>query len=96
MSSLVSFVQARRLHYGDELYHKYLKNADGSAQRWRVTGMPKTWKTRPGEIRVPLKRGMSEYGVLDQYNLNDFTLREPRVRRRASRRKRGRVGLLGY
>lgn len=91
---MVSLIQAKRLHYGQELYHRRLKNADGSAQRWRVTGMPKTWKTRPGEVRVPLKRGMYEYGVLDQYNLKDFTLSEPR--RRASRRGRGRVGLLGY
>jgi len=81
---LVSLAEAKRLRYNQVLYHRRWRNADGSAQRWVVKGKPKTWKTRPKEVRVPIKRGMFEYGYLTQDNLKDFSLKEPK-RSRARR-----------
>jgi len=80
---LVSLRDAKRLRSGTTLYHKRYKNADGSAERWRVSGKPKTWKTRPKEVQVPIKHGLYDYSYLTHYNLNEFTLKEPkRVKRR--------------
>lgn len=33
---------------------------DGTARRCRVTGQVKMWKTRPNDLRVPVKYGMFE------------------------------------
>lgn len=79
---MVTLAQAKKLRYRQVLYHRRWTNADGSAERWRVNGRPKTWKTRPNEVRVPIKRGLFEFGYLTQDNLKDFSLKEPRRRRR--------------
>ena len=64
--------EARQLQHGQILRHTILKNADGTPQRWRVNGKVTTWKTRPNEIRVPLKRGLYQYYHLDHFNLDEF------------------------
>ena len=64
--------QAKQLIYGDVIYHAILKNADGTPQRWRVNGKLKLWKTRPHEIRIPLKRGLYQFYYLDHNNLDEF------------------------
>ena len=66
--------EAKDLKYGTHIHHKTATNADGTPQRFKVNGKPKTWKTRPDEVRVPLKRGMYEFGYLDQDNLDEFNL----------------------
>lgn len=38
----------------------------------RRTGVTKTWKTRPGEFRVPIKRGLREYGEIVPENVAQF------------------------
>lgn len=63
--------QAKNLTQGDEIHNQFLKNADGTCQRWRVTSV-KTWKRDPNRIRVGLKRGLKEYGSLDERNLEEF------------------------
>lgn len=55
---------AKKLEYGDMLEHKTLKGADGTPMQFRVTGAVKRWKRQPDRIRVPLKRGLYEYGEL--------------------------------
>lgn len=40
--------------------------------RWRRNGATQTWRTRPGEFRVPVKFGMRDYGSIDQRNAGDF------------------------
>lgn len=52
--------------------HVSLTNADGTPQRWRRNGATKTWKTRPNEFRIPIKRGLREYGYIDQRNASEF------------------------
>jgi hypothetical protein len=59
---------------GDILYHKKLKNADGTPQRWRVNGRCQTWKTMPYCFRLPVKRGLKQYGTVNENNFMEFSL----------------------
>jgi hypothetical protein len=54
--------RAETLKQGEYVHHVSKKNADGTPMRARVTSV-KTWKTRPNEINVHIKRGMYEYAV---------------------------------
>jgi hypothetical protein len=83
---MVTLAQAKRLRPGQTLYHKKHVNADGSAQRWRVSGQPKTWKRDKSRVRVPVMHGLYSHDYLDEGNLKVLQLKEPRMR--ASRRKR--------
>lgn len=56
----------------DNFEHVSLTNADGTPQRYRRTGATKTWKTRPNEFRIPIKRGLREYGYITQDNVHEF------------------------
>ncbi len=40
--------------------------------RVRVSGMCKTWKTRPADFRLPVKYGLYESSAIDQTNAADF------------------------
>ena len=66
----ITLQQAKDLKYGDMLHHTIHKNADGTPERWRVNGIPKVWKTRPGEVRVPVKHGIMSYGYITEDELN--------------------------
>jgi hypothetical protein len=39
----------------------------GDVRECRVSGKPKTWKTRPGHVRVPIKYGMYENSYAESY-----------------------------
>ena len=73
----ITLAQAKALQYRDILYHVSNRNADGSAQRWRVNGKVKTWKTRPNEVRVPLKHGLYSYDYLTHNDLDLVSLVDP-------------------
>lgn len=49
-----------------------------SIERWRVNGSAKTWVTRPGEFRLPIKYGMGygrgQHGYVDHTNARHFHL----------------------
>jgi ribosomal protein L37AE/L43A len=70
----ITLKQAKALKYGDHIYHRVLKNRDGSPMKFKVNGKPRTWKTRPDEVVVPLKRGMFSYLSIHEGELKDFTL----------------------
>lgn len=61
--------EAKELRVGDILLHRINRNADGSAQRWKVNGKPKTWKRDKGRVRVPIKHGMWDYDYLTEKEL---------------------------
>lgn len=65
-----------KLTYGRHVYSDAYQNADGSPQVWKITGKPKTWKTRPNEFKIPIKRGLYEYGYLNEGNVQSFHLTE--------------------
>jgi hypothetical protein len=69
--------KAKHLKHGQTLYTPGYYNADGTVQRWRVNGQPKTWKTQPNRVQVPIKRGMYEFWYVDETNYQRFTLTEP-------------------
>ena len=73
----ITLEQAKKLKSHQTIYMIHHRNSDGTAVRWRVNGMPKTWKTRPNEVQVPLKHGLYDYGYLDQHNLHEFSLTKP-------------------
>lgn len=66
----ITLEEAKGLEYGDVLYHVKNRNADGSPQRWRVNGKPKTWKTRPEQVKVPVKHGLRNFDYLTEDSLD--------------------------
>ena len=64
--------RAKNLRYGETVTTPAYKNADGTDQRWVVKGKVKTWKRDPSKIKVPVKRGLYEYGYITEGNLNEF------------------------
>ncbi len=62
--------EAKKLEIGQILYHTINKNADGSSQRWRVTGKVKRWKRAPERIKVPIKTGLYNNSYLTEDDLH--------------------------
>ena len=60
----MSAQEAQRLSYSDRLM---FLDTPTTVRECRVTGKPKTWKTRPGHVRVPIKYGMYESSYADSY-----------------------------
>ena len=63
---------AKLLIYGQVIFHRTFKNADGTPQRWRVTGRVKKWKKSPDRVSVPIKSGLYLYGHVTENNLDSF------------------------
>ena len=63
--------EIKNLKAGITIYHKNLKNADGSAQRFKITSI-KLWKTRPDKCLVGLKRGLYEFYKINELELDQF------------------------
>lgn len=45
--------------------------AQPSTRRWRRNGKTETWKTRPGEFRIPVKYGLKGFGQITHWNHDD-------------------------
>lgn len=54
----LTFAEASNLQSGE---HVEFVTRHGKVARAKVNGKPQTWKTRPGECRIPLKYGMYEF-----------------------------------
>lgn len=61
----LTFEQTLSLKRGDELW---FHANDGTARRCRVTGKVKMWKTRPRDLKVPVKYGMYESAYAEFVN----------------------------
>ncbi len=85
----ITLAQAKRLTYGKTLYHVIRKNIDGSAERWRVSGQPKTWKTMPERVSVPVKHGIYDNDHLTENELHLVSLTDPN---RANKKKKSKSG----
>lgn len=81
--------QAKALRHGQTIYFIGEYDSNGQASKARVTGKVITWKTRPNDYRVPIKRGLYDSGYLTPSNAERFTLTEPAPRKpkRLLRRK---------
>lgn len=80
-SDLVAMTISRKncetLSYRQTLYHRFVRNADGTALRCRINGAVKTWATRPNDFRIPVKSALRGYGYITQQNGDGWCLREP-------------------
>lgn len=74
----ITLAQAKKLKNNQVVYTPGFYNADGTAQRWKVSGMPKTWVKSPEKVQVPIKHGMYEHMYITEENLYGFTLKEPK------------------
>jgi len=57
---------------GHEFWHRLVTNADGTPTRCRKSGALKTWKTRPGQFRQPVKYGLKTSFYLTPENIGDW------------------------
>ncbi len=71
---MLTLEQAKNLTHGTILHYAKANNADGSPQRWRVIGRPKTWKRSPERVEVPLKHGLRHFAHLTENDLADFSI----------------------
>ena len=69
--------EAKTLKAGDYIHHVTKKNSDGTPMRARVTSV-KTWKRSPERIEVRYKRGLYEYGTLNERELGQIEKGEGR------------------
>ena len=70
----ITIEQAKNLKHGEILHHVKNKNADGTPQRWCVSGKPKTWKRDLNRVKVPIKYGLyrNDYITEDVLDLVDL------------------------
>ena len=64
----------------DHFYHRRVRYAGrgkkpGTPYEARRNGATKTWKTRPGEFRIPIKIGFRGYGYIDNRNADEWATR---------------------
>lgn len=78
---MITIEQAKSLKCGITLYHVSARNADGTPLRARVNGVPQTWKTRPDEVRVPMKHGLRNTFQMWHNNLGEWCLTEAEAMR---------------
>lgn len=68
--------EVKTLQHGDIVYAIDEYNADKTHMRFRVNGKVKRWKRDPDRVQVPVKRGLYEYGYIDNGNFELFSLTE--------------------
>lgn len=85
---MVTLAQAKKLRYNQTLYHVKNRNADGTPQRWRVSGKPKTWKRNKQKVRVPVKHGLYTHDALTENSLKVLRLKEPKYKKKKLKLKR--------
>lgn len=82
VSGVLDLETAKSLTLGQILYSLDYVNSDQTPQRYKVNGRPKTWKTRLDQVKIPVKRGLYEYGYIWHYDLTDFSLSETYAKER--------------
>lgn len=78
-------VNPRTVQQYQTIYHRTVKNADGTAGRAKVTSI-KTWKTRPNDFEIGWKHGLRTYGKITPANASEWTTIEPPPVPRTKRR----------
>jgi hypothetical protein len=72
----ITLEQAKALRPGKILHHTINRNADGTPQRWRVSGQPKVWVRSPQRVKVPVKHGLYVNDYITETNLDLVSLPE--------------------
>lgn len=56
-------------------WHRTITRKDGvTPAEARRNGATKTWKTRPGEFKIPVKHGMYDYFYITQADADDWSI----------------------
>jgi hypothetical protein len=55
-----------------EFEHATLKNADKTPLRARASGQCQTWKSRPGDFKLPCKYGLKQSFYITEANAADW------------------------
>jgi hypothetical protein len=55
-------------------YHKSLKDSKGNPLKAKRNGQNKLWKTRPNDFQIPVKRGLYDFGYINQDNCLEWTV----------------------
>jgi hypothetical protein len=80
-ASFAPLTKAQALAQPSTIYHRTLRNRDGTALRVRSSGKCQTWKTRPEEFKLPVKYGMYESSYITHATASEWSLEEPDYRR---------------
>jgi len=70
----MTFKQACTVTIGTILHHVQFKNANGSPLRAKVNGKCKTWKTRKGDFKLPIKHGLYDCSYITPSNAHEWIL----------------------
>ena len=73
----ITLDEAKALEIGDILYDNIHRNADGSAQKWRVNGKVKRWKKNKVPFLIGIKYGLYSYDYLTEDDLERVSLVDP-------------------
>lgn len=65
-------LDAQAIESNYEFWHRYERNADETPLRCRKSGVLKTWKTRPGDFRQPVKYGLKNSFYITPANIADW------------------------
>ena len=78
MVKSLTIAQAKSLKHGQTVRMIGWYDSSGIPSQCRVSGKVQTWKTRPDDFRVPIKRGLYENGEIVPSNIGMFTLEYPK------------------
>jgi hypothetical protein len=77
MVKALTVAQVKKMTGNETIYLIGYYNADGSPTTYRQNGKIQFWKTRPEDFRIPVKRGLYEYGEVTPRNMDIVTLDRP-------------------
>jgi hypothetical protein len=77
MVKALTVAQVKKMKGNETIYMIGHYNADGSPMNYRQNGKIQFWKTRPDDFRIPVKRGLYEYGEVTPRNMDMVTLDVP-------------------
>lgn len=69
---MVTKEQAETLPFNSKLQHVSAKDSRGLPKQVRVSGKCKTWKTRPGDFKLPVKYGLFASGYITPSNAHEW------------------------
>lgn len=65
-------IRLNNIEEGNIFWSRTLTNANGSPLRVRRSGQLKTWKTRPGQYRLPVRYGLKTGTYITEKNSSDW------------------------
>lgn len=74
----LTVAQVKKMTGRETIYLIGHYNSDGTPMSYRITGKIQFWKTRPNDFRIPVKRGLYEYGEVTPHNMGICTLDIPK------------------